>query len=358
MQDQNKDDIRRFAADFLHSDHRMSGKVLCDAINYITENAQGVFVWVSLIRTELLTHVERGRPHVEILQCLKALPQDLKDTYTIMFHRLENSSPPVIQDIKRLFRFVILALRPLTVVELRDALAMSDDYNPFQEELQEARSAVRRRIECCGGNFLEIKEDQTVQFMHQTARDFLIQTIPNVSILRFELNYQAYRAITTTWIRYLMLCFTSTNMRNRFSKIESWSSSDFRSYDLCGRNEEVSQLVTTLIRLLADNPASYFLGSFIDFRFRNINGQEIPVNERQVTSEDIKYGTLNAAAEPKLPQVVQTLLLTYAMIPVVRRWTSPDWTDPGLSPTPDWTSPAKSHVMVQSRPVETGLIPV
>jgi len=46
------------------------------------------------------------------------------------------------------------------------------------------------------------------------------------------------------------------------------------------------------------------------------------------------------------------------MIPVVRGWTSPDRSDPGLSPTSDWTRTAKNRVVVQFRPVQTGLIPV
>ncbi|KAF8535922.1 hypothetical protein BDD12DRAFT_891434 [Trichophaea hybrida] len=44
------------------------------------------------------------------------------------------------------------------------------------------------------------------------------------------------------------------------------------------------------------------------------------------------------------------------MIPAVRRWTSPDWTDPGLSPTPDWTSPAKNWTEPYPRPGPSGLV--
>jgi hypothetical protein len=120
-------------------------------------------------------------------------------------------------------------------------------------------------------------------------------------------------------------------MRDTFSKIESWSLGDFRAYaeylnkwplieytlryikdhlDLCGRNKEVSQLVSTLVRHLAKNQASYFLGSFIDVRIRQNNGQAIPINEHNQSSENIKCNTLNAAAEHKLPHAVKALLLT------------------------------------------------
>jgi len=167
--------------------------------------------------------------------------------------------------------------------------------------------------------------------MHQTAREFLIRNIPNASNIKFEINDTVHSAITTTWVRYLKLCFTTPYMQDTFSKIESWSLRDFRAYaeylnewplieytlryikdhlDLCGRNKQVSQLVSTLVRHLAQNQASYFLGSFIDVRVRQNNGQAIPVNEHHESSENIKYSTLNAAAEPKLPHVVKALLLT------------------------------------------------
>ncbi|KAF8536605.1 hypothetical protein BDD12DRAFT_747910 [Trichophaea hybrida] len=331
MQDQNMGDISRFADDFLNSDLRLSGNILRDATDYITKNAQGVFVWVSLVKYEMLNHVERGLPDAEILKCLKGLPKKLEDFYNFMFDRLERGHPLDIQDGIKLFRFILFALRPLTVVELREALALPDDNNTSYEDFQQNKTrAIVRRIEHCGGNFLEIKADGTVQLMHQTAREFLIRTIPNASNIKLEID-MAYRVITTTWIRYLMLCFTSPSMRDTFSKIESWSLRDFQTYaeylndwplieytlhyikdhiDLCGRNEDVSSLPTALIMQLASNQASYFLGSFLNFRFGYIYGQAIPVNEYQETSENIKYSTLNAAAEPKLPHIVEALLLT------------------------------------------------
>ncbi|KAF8544981.1 hypothetical protein BDD12DRAFT_722697, partial [Trichophaea hybrida] len=235
MQDENKGDISRYAKDFLNTDLQMSEKIH-EATDYITENAQGVFVWVSLVKAELLRCVERGRPDAEILQCLKALPRDLKDMYTAMFHRLEGNKPEVIHDGIRLFRLLLFALRPLTVVELRDAL-MPDDDNPSHESRQEIH-AIKKRITHSGGNFLEIKgvsplreTDETVQLMHQTAREFLILTIPAASKLKFHISdAEAHRVITTTLIRYLSLYYTSPSMADIFSKITSWSPENFRAY--------------------------------------------------------------------------------------------------------------------------------
>jgi hypothetical protein len=128
--------------------------------------------------------------------------------------------------------------------------------------------------------------------------------------------------------------------------IKSWSSEDYRSYvryldewpgikytlhnlkfhrDLCGQNEAVSQHVTTLVRKLAGNQASYLLGNWIAFHFGQINStltglllpltrtmrleKSIRVHKYQATAENFKYNTLNAAAELMLHSVLETLLL-------------------------------------------------
>jgi len=167
--------------------------------------------------------------------------------------------------------------------------------------------------------------------MHQTAREFVIRTVPDASNLKFEISDMGHKAITATLIQCLMHCFSSPRMRDYFSKIESWSQEEFRAYaeylnewplveysiryikdhhDICGWNEEIAQLFTSLIRQLADNQTSYFLGSFINFQFAHIYGQVIPFNEHQQTSENMKYSIFDAAAKPKLPHVLKALLLT------------------------------------------------
>ncbi|KAF8241264.1 hypothetical protein K440DRAFT_573903, partial [Wilcoxina mikolae CBS 423.85] len=230
LQDVNKHDISRFAVCFLEKEIKLTGKILGEAADYIIGNADGVFVWVGLVKTELLRLVETGCTDAEILHCLKDLPPDLEEFYTLMFARLEKGHQRDIRVGKKLFRFVMFARRPLTVIELRHALAIPDDHIPYEEFQQSIIRDTRRRIEYCGGNFLEIKADETVQFMHQTAREFLIRTIPDASKFQFEITDKADRTITTTLVRYLTLCFTSPRMQDGFSKITSWSPEDFRAY--------------------------------------------------------------------------------------------------------------------------------
>jgi hypothetical protein len=157
LQDVNKHDISRFAFYFLEKEIKLTGKILGEAADCIIRNADGVFVWVGLVKTELLKLVETGCTDAEILNCLKELPSDLVEFYTLMFARLEKGHQRDIRVGKKLFRFVIFARRPLTVIELRHALAILDDHIPHEKFQQSIIRDTRRRIEYCGGNFLEIK---------------------------------------------------------------------------------------------------------------------------------------------------------------------------------------------------------
>jgi hypothetical protein len=165
--------------------------------------------------------------------------------------------------------------------------------------------------------------------MHQTVREFLIWTIPRASNLRFDLGEErANELITTTLVRYLTICFMSPTMRDRFSKIESWSPNHYRAYaeylnewplidyalhyikenrNRCGQKGRDLELVTALVQRLMDDQASYFLGSFMDFR---VGQNNVPDHKYQTASEDFKYNTFNATAElPELPHA-RALLLT------------------------------------------------
>jgi len=77
-----------------------------------------------------------------------------------------------------------------------------------------------------------------------------------------------------------------------------------------GQEGRVLELVTTLVQQLTDDQASYFLGSYMDFRFGQNNRETISVNEHQTSTDDIKYNTLNTVAE--LPELShrKALLLT------------------------------------------------
>jgi len=198
MQAQNTHDICVFADEFLNLDLQLTGEKLAEATNYITENAKGVFVWVSLIKAELLRNDAGACSSDQIVRCLKNLPKELEEFYLFMFHRLESGTYDDIRDGIRLFRFVLFALRPLALDELRDALAMPDNHSPLYMEFQRNKiGPIARRIEHCGGNFLEIKGNSpvylvpvTTQTDHFCSRQHRSNHAPDCSRL-FDTDYSS-----------------------------------------------------------------------------------------------------------------------------------------------------------------------
>ncbi|KAF8533438.1 hypothetical protein BDD12DRAFT_760981 [Trichophaea hybrida] len=284
LQDENKDEISQFADDFLSKDLGLTGSDRGEARDYIVDNARGVFVWVALVKKELRIYIETGYRKGEVLEYLASLPQELLGFYKLMLRRLERGTPRDIQDGQKIFRWVLFGFRPLTVVELCHALAVPDDCSlmvSYEEFTRREFRGMEMRILNCGGNFLEIKSDGTVQLMHPTVREFLLQTFQdatNSNLATTETN--AHTAMITTSLQYLMLCFSiCPTMRNRFSTIETWASEDFQAYvrylnewpllnytlsslnyhhHYCDLNECVSQLISTLIDQLTPNQASCF----------------------------------------------------------------------------------------------------
>jgi hypothetical protein len=197
--------------------------------------------------------------------------------------------------------------------------------------------------------------------MHQTVREFFLQSTVDETCSQFMLSSQnaqmaAHKAISTTCADYLRLCFINPTMQNGFPDIERWTPNHYETYAkyldqwplinyaLENFKEHLdkyddgdkSLLVSTLIEGLSDNVSSRFLALWIESHLGQINlirtkrevakydkqnvlhglkrmmqsGYSIPVNGHRVSTEDFKYGTLNAAAHNELSRVASALLIT------------------------------------------------
>jgi len=160
MQDMNKPDILNFVGDFLGPELGFSDDILRRATEYILENAHGVFLWVHLVKDELLRYSTRGCTKRDIFRFLKSLPTELEGLYQRMLKQLEGGSKEDIIDGIKMFRFVLFSRVPPTVAELQHALAVPDgpDDDFSEEDFQDGMTiGMEKRIVHCGRNFLEIK---------------------------------------------------------------------------------------------------------------------------------------------------------------------------------------------------------
>jgi energy-coupling factor transporter ATP-binding protein EcfA2 len=170
LQDMNEPDIIMFAKSFLGPELEFPPKILDEATEYIVQNAQGVFIWVALVKEKMLIYAERGCTPMEIFRFLRSLPTKLEEFYNCILRQLENGEPRDIEHGVKMFRLVLFGYRPLRVAELHHALAIPDnldvEFTP-DDELFEGQLilGIDKRIIHCGGNFLEIKGHSGMLFL-------------------------------------------------------------------------------------------------------------------------------------------------------------------------------------------------
>jgi hypothetical protein len=162
LQDVNKPDILRFTQSFMSPVLGLSPDLICQATEYIIQNARGVFIWVHLVRVEVLKHAENGCTGKEIFDLLKSLPTELKGFYSRILAELETRTDRDANAGLRMLQFVLFAHRPLKIQELRHALAIPDkieaEFPCSEESFKEGLiQGIGKRIIHCTGNFLEIK---------------------------------------------------------------------------------------------------------------------------------------------------------------------------------------------------------
>jgi hypothetical protein len=128
----------------------------------LTANADGTFLWVALVCQELRATARRN-----VLKKLDTFPPGLKALYERMMQQISVSDDATL--CKQVLASAALVYRPITLQEL---VALAE---PLEDLAGEAE--VREIIGLCG-SFLTLRED-TVYFVHQSAKDFLFASAYN-----------------------------------------------------------------------------------------------------------------------------------------------------------------------------------
>jgi len=173
MQDMNTADIHNFIDSFLPG-MDFPENILREATDYIMEHAQGVFLWVRLIRDKLIRYNMRGCTKMRIFTYLKSLPRELEGLYELILQDLcrnpdeddegdDSDKEDDVADGFKMFQFVLFVRRPLTIWELQHSLAIPDDpdveFDPSTETFEGHKILrIKERITSCGRNLLECKD--------------------------------------------------------------------------------------------------------------------------------------------------------------------------------------------------------
>jgi hypothetical protein len=145
---------------------------------YLSLNADATFLWVALVLKELET-IERRIA----LQRVKMFPPGLGPLYEQMIAQVSESNNADL--CKRILSIVAVVRRPITLeelVSLDDRLHKLDCPEDLSEDIEDLEQTVGQ----CG-SFLTIRES-TVYFVHQSAKDFLLQENTSPEIFRFGID--------------------------------------------------------------------------------------------------------------------------------------------------------------------------
>jgi hypothetical protein len=91
LQDETRPAIERYSKSFLIGDLKFTDDLLQEATEYVLETAQGVFLWVYLVKAELQLLDENGCTKHDVLEALKSLPKELEGMYGSILDRLSKS---------------------------------------------------------------------------------------------------------------------------------------------------------------------------------------------------------------------------------------------------------------------------
>lgn len=126
---------------------------------YLLENANGTFLWVSLV-CDKLARVE----HWNAAKVLESVPPGLYSFYSRMVEDVRQSDDLII--CMQILGTVSLLFKPVSVQELSVLLSWGDGVSREED--------VRKVIGLCG-SFLTIRGNR-VYFVHQSAKDFLLES--------------------------------------------------------------------------------------------------------------------------------------------------------------------------------------
>jgi hypothetical protein len=189
MHEQTESDMRVFVLDQLSAiptatpslppQNASVGSPSRDIVSTIVDRAEGVFLWVKLV-TESLVDTGPNTTTLQLEQLLQALPDGLEELYERTIERIPGSS--------RLEVFIVIeivnrALEAMTVLEvvLAANCALGKTFQDCLDATKKRLSGMDFQQEAlrlknlCGGliDAGHSSAGSTVQFMHQTVKDFV-----------------------------------------------------------------------------------------------------------------------------------------------------------------------------------------
>lgn len=132
-------------------------------VESVIQKSEGNILWVSLVAQQML---EAGFNEEGLLQVLKQVPLGMDEIYADILAKMK-AFPPKQREIARwIILWTLSSFQPLKIHELQEAL----QFQPPAEKVEVLEYWVAKLC----GNFLVVDREKSVQPIHTTAREFLL----------------------------------------------------------------------------------------------------------------------------------------------------------------------------------------
>lgn len=173
VEHENKRDISLFVDGKLSSFSERTGSKISE---YISRQAEGVFLWASLVVSKVLSLDRRLVARDTIETEVRRVPPTLHDLYGEMVAKMDEAATELIE-------CICFALWPLSLTELRCAITVSRNLGLWVPQDSENKprcphndKEMLRQIQVLGHGLVEYKADlKVVQFIHLSVKDFFVK---------------------------------------------------------------------------------------------------------------------------------------------------------------------------------------
>ncbi|KAL6790837.1 hypothetical protein J3E68DRAFT_443089, partial [Trichoderma sp. SZMC 28012] len=182
LERENRGDISTYVWSELSS----SGESIPTTIpDLIIDRASGVFLWALLVVKRVVDLELNGYGPKRIEAAVHSIPKDLDDLYDGLIRNMTTAS-------LKLIKWICFATRPLSVSELRWAMAINAGYSSLDacqdaEDYIPDNDRMKKQIVKLSRGLAEVTtgDHMIVQFIHQSVKDFFIGKVsisPNTAI--------------------------------------------------------------------------------------------------------------------------------------------------------------------------------
>ncbi|RDA85187.1 hypothetical protein CP532_2388 [Ophiocordyceps camponoti-leonardi (nom. inval.)] len=177
LEDQNADDISTYVRAQLSESRFLSES---NVPARITQRASGIFLWARLVTENALSLGNDGHSITRIERSIESTPVELDQLYQDLVKSMDDRKHSL-----KLFQWICFARRPLSLDEMRWALAIDIDgshhtlkgYEDMEEHIA-TNQQMEKRLKSLSRGLAEVVETpykRIIQLIHQSTQDFFIK---------------------------------------------------------------------------------------------------------------------------------------------------------------------------------------